>query len=292
MSLVEITRDSGGSILVLTLNRPEKLNAFNSAMRQELCTALASADEDDSVRAVVITGAGSTFCAGADISDGADVFSKLSGAQDDERRTPVSPEIQPDTVTLLTSIFNLNKPVLAAVNGPAIGIGATLTLPADVRICSDSARFGFVFTRLGLVPELASSWFLPKIVGISRALQWCLPGRTIDAKEALSSGLVSKVVSKEDLLEATIATAQQLVADTSPVAVALTRQLLWRASAAATPYEAIAIDNSLTQEITAQGDVKEGIRAFFEKRSPRFPNSVSQDMPPSYPWWTKTRDLN
>lgn len=277
-------------ILTITLNRPEKLNAYNATMQAEMIDAFDKADADDNVRAIIITGAGRGFCAGADLSSGADTFDR------DARRGPVkrhadgkvdySDEMVRDgggQVTL--RMFKCLKPVIGAINGPAVGIGATMQLAMDIRIASEHARFGFVFSQRGIVPEAASSWFLPRIVGISQALEWCYSGRVFPAQEALAGRLVSKVVTHDELLPTARALAKTFMEKTAPVSVALIRQMMWRLSAMDDPMEAHKIDS---RGIYARGrseDVKEGVVAFLEKRPAAFKNKVSTDMPDYFPWW-------
>jgi enoyl-CoA hydratase/carnithine racemase len=277
-------------ILTITLNRPEKLNAYNATMQAEMIDAFDKADADDNVRAIIITGAGRGFCAGADLSSGADTFDR------DARRGPVkrhadgkvdySDEMVRDgggQVTL--RMFKCLKPVIGAINGPAVGIGATMQLAMDIRIASENARFGFVFSQRGIVPEAASSWFLPRIVGISQALEWCYSGRVFPAQEALAGRLVSKVVPHDDLIPTARALAKTFMEKTAPVSIALIRQMMWRLSATDDPMEAHKIDS---RGIYARGrseDVKEGVVAFLEKRPAEFKNKVSTDMPDYFPWW-------
>ncbi|WP_398469684.1 crotonase/enoyl-CoA hydratase family protein [Tardiphaga sp.] len=277
-------------ILTITLNRPEKLNAYNATMQAEMIDAFDKADADDNVRAIIITGAGRGFCAGADLSSGGNTFDR------DARRGPVrrnadgsvdySDEMARDgggQVTL--RMFKCLKPVIGAINGPAVGIGATMQLAMDIRIASENARFGFVFSQRGIVPEAASSWFLPRIVGISQALEWCYSGRVFPAQEALAGRLVSKVVPHDELLPTARALAKTFMEKTAPVSVALIRQMMWRLSAMDDPMEAHKIDS---RGIYARGrseDVKEGVVAFLEKRPAEFKNKVSADMPDYFPWW-------
>jgi enoyl-CoA hydratase/carnithine racemase len=271
-------------VATVTLHRPEKLNAFTHVMRDELVDAFSRADADDEVRAVIVTGAGRAFCAGADLSAGRETF-------DYAKREGLTAETHRDgggRVTL--RLFEMKKPVIAAVNGPAVGIGATMLLPMDVRIASSEARFGFVFARRGIVPEACSSWFLPRLVGIQQALEWTLTGRVFGAEEALAGRLVSKVAPPRELLSAAQALAREIAAHTAPVAVALARQMMWRMLGADHPMEAHKIDSRGIFHLGASPDVAEGIAAFKEKRAPQFGMRVSRDMPPFYPWW-KERDF-
>lgn len=279
MTYREIRYDAAERIATITLNRPDKLNAFTHVMRDELVDAFSAADADDAVRAVIVTGAGRAFCAGADLSAGSATFdyAKREGLSADTHRDGGG------RVTL--RLFEMKKPVIAAVNGPAVGIGATMLLPMDVRLCSTEARFGFVFTRRGIVPEACSSWFLPRLVGISQALEWTLSGRVFDAGEALAGRLVSRVLAPEALLPAARALAMEIADNTAPVSVALARQMLWRMLGADHPMEAHKVDSRGIFHMGASPDVAEGIAAFKEKRAPKFGMRVSRDMPPFYPWW-------
>src|SRR6185369_3815735 len=259
-------------VATVTLKRPDQLNAFTRRMRDELIDAFSRADEDDEVRAVIVTGAGRAFCAGADLSAGAATFDYAKqGVADEEQRDGGG------RVTL--RIYSLKKPVIAAINGPAVGVGVTMTLPMDIRIASSAARFGFVFARRGIVPEACSSWFLPKVVGLSRAAEWLYTGRVFDAAEALAGGLVSRVVPPDELLPAARALAREIADNTSAVSVALSRQMLWRMAGADHPMEAHKVDSRGIYAMGASPDVAEGIAAFKEKRAPRFTMKASSDMP-------------
>src|SRR5277367_6350301 len=271
-------------ILTITLNRPEKLNAFTGTMMTEMIDAFEKAGTDDSVRVVVVTGAGRAFCAGADLSAGASTFDHST--QTDRGGIDWSDErIRDGGGRLTLAIFECLKPVIAAVNGPAVGVGATMQLAMDIRIASDAARFGFVFARRGIVPEACSSWFLPKIVGISQALEWCFSGRVFDAQEALAGRLVKEVVKPDELLPRAYALAAEIRDKTSAVSVALIRQMLWRLSSLDHPMEAHKIDSRGIYSRGASDDVKEGVMAFLEKRPAKFPQTVSKDMPEYFPWW-------
>jgi len=279
MDYTDIRYEVDEGIATVTLNRPGKLNAFTRAMRGELIDAFSRADADDGVRAVIVTGAGRAFCAGADLSAGSSTFdyAKRDGLNEQTHRDGGG------QVTL--RIFEMKKPVIAAVNGPAVGIGATMQLPMDVRIASSEARFGFVFTRRGIVPEACSSWFLPRVVGIGQALEWTLTGRVFGADEALAGGLVQRVVAPQDLLPAARALAREIADHTAPVAVALARQMMWRMLGADHPMEAHKVDSRGIFHLGRSPDVAEGVAAFREKRAPKFGMRVSRDMPPYYPWW-------
>ncbi|MGH8688617.1 MAG: crotonase/enoyl-CoA hydratase family protein [Burkholderiales bacterium] len=270
-------------VATITLHRPEKLNAFTHVMRDELVDAFSRADEDDEVRAVIVTGAGRAYCAGADLSAGRETFdyAKREGLDEQTHRDGGG------QVTL--RLYDMKKPVIAAVNGPAVGIGATMLLPMDLRLASSEARFGFVFTRRGIVPEACSSFFLPRLVGIAQALDWTLTGRVFGADEALAGGLVQRVVAPADLLPAAQAWAREIVENTSPVAVALARQMMWKMLGADHPMEAHKVDSRGILHMGRSPDVAEGIASFKEKRKPHFGMRVSSDMPPFYPWWTQRR---
>ena len=280
-------------ILTITLHRPDKLNAFTSRMMQELIEAFDRADADDAVRAVIVTGAGRAFCAGADLSAGAQAFDRTArGDLPPPDGGPIdwSQEGMRDgggRVSL--RIFQCLKPVIAAVNGPAVGVGATMQLPMDVRLASETARFGFVFTRRGIVPEACSSWFLPRVVGISQALEWTLTGRVFDAAEALAGGLVRKVLPPDDLLPAAKALAREIADNTAPVSVTLTRQMMWRMLGAEHPMAGHRIESRGIYARGASEDVREGVTSFLEKRRPAFPNKVSGDMPSYFPWWDEPK---
>ncbi len=290
MATETIATEIKDQILTITLNRPDKLNAFNATMQRELIEAFDDADRNDDVRVVIVTGAGRGFCAGADLSSGADTFDR------DARRGPVKrnadgkvdysdPNVRDGGGQVTLRIFKSVKPVIAAVNGPAVGIGVTMQLPMDIRIASEDARFGFVFSRRGIVPEAASSWFLPRIVGISQALEWTYSGRVFSAQEALAGKLVSKVVPANELIPAARAIAKEIADNTAPVSVALIRQMMWRMLGADDPMEAHKIDSRGIYERGRSADVKEGVVSFLEKRPAKFGDKVSSDMPPYYPWW-------
>jgi enoyl-CoA hydratase/carnithine racemase len=287
-----IVAEVAEQILTITLNRPDKLNAFTTTMMDELIDAFDGADRDDDVRAVIVTGAGRAFCAGADLSAGAATFDRA--ARPDRPQVPVGPDGEPDLtddaardgggrVTL--RIFSCLKPVIAAINGPAVGIGATMLLPMDVRLASEDARIGFVFVRRGIIPEACSSWFLPRIVGISQALEWTFSGRVFPAGEALAGRLVSAVHKPADLIPAARKLAREFIDDTAPVSVALARQMMWRMLGADHPMEAHKIDSRGIFTRGRSADVKEGVTAFLEKRPARFADTVSHDMPAYFPWW-------
>lgn len=280
------------AILTITLNRPEHMNAFTVAMANELEDAFRRASEDDEVRAIVVTGAGKAFCAGMDLKAEGNVFGldeSINPGLDDIERLD-DPEIIDglrDTGGRVTlAIYDCKKPVIAAINGAAVGIGITMTLAMDIRLASDKARMGFVFNRIGIVPEACSSWFLPRVVGLSQALEWTYAADVFDAEEAKRGGLVKAIYPAEQLLDEAYAIARRL-AKKSPLAIALTRQMLYRNAAASHPVEAHKID-SLGVFYASKQDGKEGIRAFLEKREPEFTSKASE-MPPFYDEWIKRR---
>jgi enoyl-CoA hydratase/carnithine racemase len=279
-------------ILTITLSRPEKLNAFNATMQRELIEAFDAADKDDSIRAIIVTGAGRAFCAGADLSSGADTFDRNArrGAirrLADGRVDYSDADVRDGGGQVTLRIFKCLKPVIAAVNGPAVGIGVTMQLAMDIRIASEDARFGFVFSQRGIVPEAASSWFLPRIVGISQALEWCYTGRVFPAREALAGRLVSKVVPPDQLLPTARQLAGEIAARTAPVSIALIRQMMWRMLGADDPMEAHKVDSRGIYTRGRSEDVKEGVMSFLEKRPANFKNKVSSDMPDFFPWWNE-----
>jgi enoyl-CoA hydratase/carnithine racemase len=271
------------SILTITLARPERLNAFTARMCRELLDAFDRADADDSVRVVIVTGAGRAFCAGADLGSGADTFDSPAGG-----RAGSIAEHRDGGGLLTLRIYDSKKPVIAAINGPAVGVGVTMTLPMDVRIASSVARMGFVFVRRGIVPEAASSWFLPRVVGVSRAAEWVYTGRVFPAEEALAGGLVSRVVAPEDLLPTARALAREIADNTSAMSVALTRQMLWKMLGADHPMEAHQIDSKAVYWMGRSADAYEGVTAFLEKRPAKFEMKPSE-MPEFYPWWEPRR---
>ena len=281
----QITVEKADGIATITLNRPEKMNAYTRTMGQEIIDAMDDIDADDAVRAVIFTGAGErAFCAGADLTPdgGGQVFS--DGAEVDD----LSDERVRDGGGRLTlRLFESQKPLISACNGVAVGVGATMQLAMDIRLASTTARYGFVFARRGIVPEAASSWFLPRIVGISQALEWCYSGRVFDAEEAKAGGLVRSIHPPQDLLHAAQGLAREIAENTSAVSVAMTRAMMWRNMTADHPMEAHKIDSRAIYRLSRGADAKEGIASFLEKRNPVYPGKVSEDMPDFYPWWEK-----
>ena len=269
------------NLALLFLNRPEKLNAFTFLMMEELICAFDLIEEDDTFNAVIISGIGRGFCAGADLSSGKNTFNpsfdNFAVQEDDFRR---------DSGGILTlRMYKFLKPIIFACNGPAVGIGASMQLPGDIRIASEDARFGFVFNNRGIVPDACSSWFLPKIVGISKALDLTFSGRIIDSKEALDIALISSIHKPENLINDAKKIAQELVEKSAPVSIAITRQMLWRSFGQAAPYEAHVIESKAIDSRGASDDAKEGVNSFLEKRPARFRNLISSDMPDFFPWW-------
>jgi|SRR5579871_118241 len=296
MAYEQILTDVSDNILTITLNRPEKLNAFTGTMMSEMIDAFRKANTDDAVRAIVVTGAGRAFCAGADLSSGARTFDATGRSDRPERNAgPVETvdfsdeRVRDGGGRLTLEIFECLKPVIAAVNGPAVGIGVTMQLAMDIRIASENARFGFVFSRRGIVPEAASSWFLPRIVGIAQALSWCYSGKVFDAEEALRGRLVSEIVKPDDLLPRARAIAREIADNTAPVSIALIRQMMWKMLGADHPMEAHKVDSRGIYARGASADVREGVSSFLEKRPARFPQTVSKDMPRYFPWWEERK---
>jgi len=282
MAFEQIRYEVAEGIATITLNRPEKLNAVTSALIQELVAGFEAADGDDAVRVVIVTGAGRAFCAGADLSAGTQTF---DGAP--RGRPQADGEHRDGGGLVALRIYDLKKPVIAAINGPAVGFGITMTLPMDIRIASSAARMGFVFARRGVVPEACSTWFLPRLVGMQRAAEWVYTGRVFDAAEALAGGLVSRVVAPEALLPTARALAREIADHTSAVSVALARQMMWKLLGADHPMEGHRLDSRGMDWTGRSADAREGIASFLEKRPPRFPLAPSRDMPPYYPWWTE-----
>ncbi len=281
MAYETLLTERADGVLTVTLNRPQRMNAFTEQM---MCDWLALCDEidaDDEVRVAIVTGAGRGFCAGADLGGG--------GATFDHREQEAAEEHRDGGGQVTLRLFDLTKPVIAAINGPAVGVGVTLTLPMDVRIASDTARFGFVFARRGIVPEAASSWFLPRVVGIAQAMEWVATGRVFDAAEALRGGLVSRVVAPDALLPTARALAREIAENTSGVSVALARQMLWKMLGADHPMEAHRLDSRAIYAMGGSPDAAEGVASFLEKRPAAFSMKVSRDLPSFYPWWSPRR---
>ncbi|AOL94165.1 crotonase/enoyl-CoA hydratase family protein [Porphyrobacter sp. LM 6] len=276
-----VTKADG--IATITLNRPDKMNAYTRTMGEEIMAAMDDIDADDGVRAVIFTGSGErAFCAGADLTPegGGQVFS--SG---DEVASLSDKRVRDGGGLLTLRLFESKKPLISACNGVAVGVGATMQLAMDIRLASTTARYGFVFARRGIVPEAASSWFLPRIVGISQALEWCYTGRIFDANEAKAGGLVRSVHAPQDLLHAAKTLASEIAENTSAISVAMTRAMMWRLASADHPMEAHKIDSRAIYRLSRGADAKEGIASFLEKRKAMYPGKVSADMPDFYPWW-------
>lgn len=279
----QIRLDIEGGIATITLHRPEKMNAFTRVMMDEFIAALDVTDADDSVRAVIVTGHGDrAFCAGADLTPdgGGHVFSDPNPVEDlsDQR-------VRDGGGRLTLRLFNSKKPLIGACNGVAVGVGATMQLPFDIRLCSENARFGFVFARRGITPEAASSWFLPRLVGMQTALEWCMTGRIFDADEALDRGLVRSKHPQNELMHAARGIARGIADNTSAVSVAMTRAMLWRLSAETHPMMAHRVDSRSIYRLSRSADAREGVQSFLEKRAPAYPDTVGDNMPDFYPWW-------
>ncbi|MBL8555185.1 MAG: crotonase/enoyl-CoA hydratase family protein [Phenylobacterium sp.] len=280
--------DVEDGIATMTLNRPDKLNAFNTQMMKDMIAAFDETDARDDVRVVIVTGAGRAFCAGADLSAGAETFNYDARSAADQQARAGAGGVNRDGGGLLTlRIFESLKPVISACNGPAVGIGVTMQCAMDIRLASETARYGFVFARRGLNPEAASSWFLPHLVGVQTALEWCYTGRIFPASEAHEKGFVRSIHAPDDLLPAAKAIAREIADNTAPVSVAITRQLIWRMAGAAHPMQAHQADSRGIQARGKSGDAREGVTSFLEKRQPNYPDRVSQDLPDIWPHWTR-----
>jgi len=276
-----VTKADG--IATITLNRPDKMNAYTRTMGQEIMAAMDDIDADDAVRAVIFTGSGErAFCAGADLTpeNGGQVFSDPTEVSDLS-----DPKVRDGGGLLTLRLFESKKPLISACNGVAVGVGATMQLAMDIRLASTTARYGFVFARRGIVPEAASSWFLPRLVGIAQALEWCYTGRIFDAEEARAGGLVRSIHAPADLLHAAQLLAREIADNTSAISVAMTRAMMWRLMNADHPMEAHKIDSRSIYRLSRGADAKEGIASFLEKRKAMYPGKVSTDMPDFYPWW-------
>jgi len=279
--LETVRHETSDGVMTLTLNRPDRLNAYTNQMKDDVIAALDTADEDDDVRVVIVTGAGRGFCAGADLSHGAATFDAAARGRDIPDGS-----VPRDTGGVMTlRMFDCKKPLIGAINGPAVGIGATMTLPMDIRLASENARFGFVFARRGITPEAASSWFLPRLVGIAQAMEWVATGRVFDAAEALRGGLVRSIHPPDELLPAAHALAREIADTTAPVSVALSRQLMWRMLGASHPMEAHRADSRAIFLRGQSADAAEGVTSFLEKREANFPDRVSDGLPEIFPGW-------
>lgn len=286
MAYTQIIYDVKNRIATITLNRPDKLNAFTKTMCDEMIAAFDEADADDDVRVVVVTGAGRGFCAGADLSSGGATFARPdtdNGGTDDIDWS--NPKYRDSGGLLALRIFQSLKPVIGAINGPSVGIGSTMQLPMDIRIASDKARFGFVFARRGIVPEACSSYFLPRIVGISQALDWAMSGEVFEAEEALAAGLVKEVVAPEDLLPRAYEIAANIAQNTSPLSITLIRQMMWRMLGADHPMEGHKLESRGVLATGRGPDAKEGVMSFLEKRPANYQSKISSDLPSYFPWW-------
>jgi len=284
MPFSEIRYEVEDGVCTVTLNRPDRLNAVTTTMLRELGEAWDHADADDAVRAVIVTGAGRAFCAGADLGSGGSTFN-YAERKDSRGHAETAEDHRDGGGTVTLRIFDMKKPVIAAINGPAVGFGITLTLPMDVRIASSAARIGFVFARRGVVPEACSTWFLPRLVGMSQAAEWVYTGRVFSAEEALAGRLVSRVVAPDALLPAARALAREIADNSSAISVTLARQMMWKLLGADHPMDAHLLDSQAMFWTGRSADAREGIAAFLEKRPARFPLRPSADLPPFYPWW-------
>jgi enoyl-CoA hydratase/carnithine racemase len=281
----QILYDVDDHIATITMNRPAQLNAFTGTMMREMIAAFDMIDADDDVRAVIVTGAGRGFCAGADLSSGGETFA--GGGSDVSTDVP---DVTRDGGGMLTlRIFDCTKPVIAAINGPAVGVGVTMTLPMDIRLASENAKIGFVFARRGILPEACSSWFLPRVVGISQATEWCFTGRVFDAAEGKAGRLIRSIHAPDDLLPAARAIAKEIADNTAPVSVALTRQMLWRLMGADHPMDAHRVDSRGIASRGASDDAREGVSSFLEKRPAVFPVKVSDGLPDIFPGWEQPK---
>ncbi|GAB5487532.1 MAG: crotonase/enoyl-CoA hydratase family protein [Parasphingorhabdus sp.] len=282
-----IKLEQDDSAAILTLHRPEKMNAFTDRMAKEIIEALDVTDDNDDIRAVIFTGSGDrAFCAGADLSQGDKTFDHRKRDDLSEAQKTDLSKLRRDTGGLVTlRIFDSLKPVIGAINGAAVGVGATMQLAMDIRIASDGARFGFVFNRRGINPEAASSWFLPRLVGIQQALEWCFTGRVFPADEALKAGLIHSIQPQKEVLETAKTMAAEIASNTAAVSTTLTRHMMWRMLGASHPMEAHIVDSASIFSRGQTEDAREGVMSFLEKRKPVYPIKVSDGMPAHFPWW-------
>lgn len=283
MSYDQIIVEKADGVATITLNRPQKMNAYTRHMQSEIVAAMDDIDADDDIRTVIFTGAGErAFCAGADLTPegGGQIFSSGEDVSDLS-----DPEVRDGGGKLTLRLFNSKKPLISACNGVAVGVGATMQLAMDIRLAADHARYGFVFARRGIVPEACSSWFLPKIAGISQALEWCYSGRVFNAEEAKAGGLIRSIHAPGELMGVARGLAREIADNTSALSVSMTRAMMWRLSATEHPMMAHRIDSRAIYRLSRGVDAKEGIASFLEKREPDYPGKVSEDMPDFYPWW-------
>jgi enoyl-CoA hydratase/carnithine racemase len=283
MDFETIRYEIDGRILTITLNRPDRMNAFNGRMCEELMRAFDRADADDDVKVVIVTGAGRAFCAGSDLERGGDTWAKhsdhLAGQAESERY------VGDGGGRVTRRIYDFNKPVIAAINGAAVGVGITMTLAMDIRLCVPNTKLGFVFAARGILPEACSAWFLPRLVGISTALEWCYSARVFKSEEGQQAGLIRSLHAPDELLPAARALAQEFIDNASAVSIAMVRQMMWRMLGAPHPIDAHEVDTAGIAVLGRSNDAKEGIAAFLEKRKAGFTDRVTKDMPPFYPWW-------
>jgi enoyl-CoA hydratase/carnithine racemase len=286
-AFTEIAYEIGDGVATITLDRPDRLNAFTTTMARELVAAFDAAEVDDDVRVVVVTGRGRGFCAGADLARGGNSFNAADPGRAEERKDfgTIGGVLRDGGGIVSLRIASFRKPVIAAINGASVGVGATMTLPMDIRLASETARFGFVFARRGLVPEAASSWFLPRVVGISQAMEWVATGRIFSAQEALAGRLVSRVLPDPDLLPAAYQIAAEIAENTSAVSVAVSKQMLWSMLGADSPWDAHRLDSRAIYTLGQGNDVAEGVTSFLEKRAPRFTDTIESNYPAAVPSW-------